>query len=93
MKLHVYSSLIFTFLFLLVPLITMQFSGEVKWDYFDFIAMGILLFVLFFCLTLIKVKTKTAVRRYTFFGIALLGALLIWIELAVGLFDTPIGGN
>ena len=70
----------------MVPLVAMQVSDEVDWDLTDFVTIGTLLIStgLIYELFVSKVKNKTWRAA---FGLALLGALLlIWVELAVGLF-------
>ncbi len=80
-------------LLLLIPLIAMQFSDEVNWTAFDFLIMGGLLLGLGLLIDLIlrKVKTKNA-RIYLVIGILVL-FLLVWAELAVGIFGTPFSGS
>lgn len=78
---------------LLIPLIAMQFSNEVNWTGVDFaVAAGILLF---FGLGIEFLIRKLKDRRYRFFAIAgaLVVLLLLWIELAVGIFGSPIAGS
>lgn len=78
---------------LCIPLVAMQFTHEVNWTVSDFIVMGILLsvnaLVFEFILRIVK-KTK---HRIILCGAALLSFLLIWTELAVGIFNSPIAGN
>ena len=71
----------------------MQFSDEVNWGIFDFIVAGVLLFGtgLIFELILRKVKTKKSQIATTVILFILL--ILIWVELAVGIFGTPFGGS
>lgn len=80
-------------LILLIPFIAMQFTSEVNWSLSDFLLAGILLFGtgLLFDWILIKVKT-TKYRLLLCAGILLLLALL-WIELAVGIFGSPLAGS
>lgn len=80
-------------LLLLIPLIAMQFSDEVNWTASDFLIMGGLLLGLGLLIDLIlrKVKTKNA-RIYLVIGILVL-FLLVWAELAVGIFGTPFSGS
>jgi len=80
-------------LLLLIPLLAMCFTQEVVWDLPDFIGMFVLLMSsgLAIEFTLRKVK-KTKNRLILCFGI-LLVLLLIWAELAVGLFGTPFAGS
>lgn len=80
-------------LLLLIPLIAMQFSSEVNWELIDFIVMGgLLLSVGVICeLTLRKVKSKKY-RVLLIVAIALI-FLLVWAELAVGIFGTPFAGS
>ena len=78
---------------LLIPLVAMQFTDEVNWSLFDFVIVGALLastgLVLELGLRMIK-NHKTRI----IFGLALFIVLiLIWLELAVGIFGTPLAGN
>jgi hypothetical protein len=76
-----------TGLVLLIPLLAMQFTGEVNWTLLDFATMGALLFGMgsMFVLAARKVDKKHRVAV----GIAFAAALLyLWAELAVGIFTT-----
>lgn len=72
-------------LLLSIPLIAMQFSSGVKWDFADFAIMGAVLLGIGFAYELIA--TRSANTRYrTAFGVGLLGAfLLFWVNGAVGI--------
>lgn len=76
---------------LLIPLIAMQFTNDIKWGIFDFITIGILLFITGFLLKLAS-KTPGKYKYLVFAGILFL-VLLSWGELAVGIFGTPFSGN
>lgn len=80
-------------LLLLVPLVAMQFTDEVNWTTFDFMVAGVLLLGTgLLCEWVIRKVRRTELR----IGICLviLAALfLLWAELAVGIFGTPIGGS
>lgn len=76
-----------------IPLIAMQFTDEVNWTLFDFVIAGILLIgtglICEFTLRKIK-KTK---YRITIILAIFVVLLLIWAELAVGIFGSPFSGN
>ena len=78
-------------LILVIPLIAMQFTSEVNWDIGDFIIAGILLFGTGILLELILAKSKKYKTVLIVTVIVLL--LLIWIEMAVGIFGSPIAGS
>jgi hypothetical protein len=63
--------------------------NEVNWSFFDFIVMGILILSLSFGIKQVLMTTKNTNYRILIIGIF----LLVWIELAVGIFDTPFAGN
>ena len=71
---------------LLIPLIAMQFTDEVNWDFMDFLVAGALLTFAALAYDLASRKLSNARIRMAI-GIVILATLLIvWIELAVGLF-------
>lgn len=78
---------------LLIPLIGMQFSSEINWSFFDFMVMGILLSGVGVVIELVLRNVKTLERRFVFIAIILVVFLLIWAELAVGIFGTPLAGS
>lgn len=80
-------------LILLAPLVAMQFTAEVDWTVFDFIVAGVLLVGtgLLYVLLSRKVRGK---RQRLFGGVALAVVfLLVWAELAVGVFGAPFAGS
>lgn len=78
---------------LLIPFIAMQFSTEVTWDASDFLMAGILLFGTGFLVELVLRKVTKKLNRIILLLIIITLVLLTWIELAVGLFGTPLAGN
>lgn len=78
-----------TGLILLVPLVAMQFTDEVAWDLTDFAVMGALLLGTGFTYEVIARNMKQTAHR-VILGIVLLSAfLLVWADLAVGIFNIP----
>ncbi|PRZ23407.1 hypothetical protein [Flavobacterium granuli] len=78
---------------LLIPLIAMQFTNEVKWTSLDFIAAAILLFGAGLTLELILRKGKTTKYRIAACIALFIVLFLIWAELAVGIFGTAFAGH
>lgn len=72
---------------LLVPFVAMQFTNEVNWTLFDFVVAGVLLFVTGLHCELVLRKVTATRFRIVLCGILLATLLLIWAELAVGLFN------
>lgn len=78
---------------LLLPLVAMQFTNEVKWTFSDFVVAGILLFGTGGLIELVIRKiNQVNLRVWVILGILLL-LFLVWVELAVGIFGTPFAGN
>jgi len=72
-------------LLLLIPLIAMQFSSEVNWDFTDFAIMGAVLLGIGLAYELIARRSQKTTYRVAF-GLGLLGAfLLFWVNAAVGI--------
>ena len=80
-------------LLLMIPLVAMQFTNEVNWAIGDFIVAGGLLIGagLLGEWILRKIRYKKY-RIAALFAIVLM-LLLIWAELAVGIFGSPIAGS
>lgn len=78
---------------LLIPLIAMQFTNGVKWTSFDFIVAAILLLSAGLTFELILRKVKTTQSRVIAGAAIFIVLLLVWVELAVGIFGTSFAGN
>jgi mannose/fructose/N-acetylgalactosamine-specific phosphotransferase system component IIC len=80
-------------LVLLVPLIAMQFSDEWDWKLSDFIIIGMLLAGVGFAYQLIVNGLKSNFRHVVMGFILAAVMILLWVELAVGIFGSPIAGS
>jgi hypothetical protein len=80
-------------LVLLVPLTAIMFSDEWDWKLPDFIIIGILLAGVGVAYQLIVTGVKNNTRQAAI-GIVLAAAMiLMWVELAVGIFGSPFAGS
>ena len=79
--------------FLLIPLVAMQFTNEVNWSVFDFLVAGILLFGTGLAIEIIARTVKNKKSRIVLFIVITILLVLLWLELAVGIFGTPIAGS
>jgi hypothetical protein len=80
-------------LLLLIPIIAMQFTDEVKWTLFDFLVAAVLLFSTGLTIDFILRKVKRTKCRVVLSVVLLAMLLLLWAELAVGILGTPLIGN
>jgi len=80
-------------LLLLIPFIGMAITDEINWSLFDFIIMGFLLISLSIGINFASNRIKNIKNRILYIGILVLIFMLIWAELAVGIFGTPFAGN
>lgn len=92
-KFRLISLIIVVVLLLCTPLIGMQFSNEVNWSLTDFIMAAILLFGTVFVIEMILRKTPEKPKQRLYILMVIASLLLIWLELAVGIFGSPIAGN
>jgi len=77
----------------MIPFLAMQFTTEVNWSVADFLIMGLLLLAGGLAIDLVLRKISGSRNRLITSGIILLVFLLIWAELAVGVFGTPFAGS
>ncbi len=78
---------------LLIPFVAMQFTNEVNWSAFDFLAMGALLVSTGLVCEFVLRKVKKIEYRIALCGVILVVLFLIWAELAVGIFGSPFAGS
>lgn len=78
---------------LLIPFIATKFTDEVKWTAADFAVAAVLLFGTgLACEFVLRLVSKTS-HRIAICGAILFALLLVWAELAVGVFGSPFAGS
>lgn len=82
-----------TALILLIPLVAMQFTDEVDWGITDFVIIGALLFGTGMIYEFGVKKLRTITQQMIAAAVLLAALLLIWAELAVGVFGSPFAGS
>lgn len=84
---------VITILLLLIPLVLNLTLSDFDWSLLDFVVAGILFFLLGISIEIIR-KSKLFQKRKTLYIIlVIVFFVLVWMELAVGIFNTPFGGN
>ena len=78
---------------LLVPLIAMQLTNEVNWTLMDFVVAACLLLTAGLTCEWIMRIAKRKIVRVALVTLGIVLFLLIWAELAVGIFGTPFAGS
>jgi len=81
----------FTAVMLLLLRISMHYISDMNWSSTDFAIVGALLFGIGVLIQLLRKKVKKTTFGIILFLIVLL--LLVWVELGVGIFGTPLAGN
>ena len=72
---------------LLVPLVAMQYTTEVNWQLGDFVAFGVLFFAAGSC-GLFVLRRFAGRQKIVLFALAVSAFVLLWAELAVGVFTS-----
>lgn len=78
---------------LLIPFFGKILSSEVKWTALDFAVMAILLGGLALGIELALRVLNTKLQQLAAIGVVVLAFLLLYIELAVGIFNSPLAGH
>ena len=82
-----------SFLLLLgIPALAMFWTDEVDWSLLDFFVMGVLLLTFSFAIRLIRLRFPQPQKR-VYIVVVILLFLLLWAELGVGIFGSPIAGD
>lgn len=71
----------------------MLFTDEVRWSLFDFVIMGLMLVALGVGVQLVARSVQGSTRLFLIVAVIILLFLLLWGEMAVGLFGSPISGD
>lgn len=87
------SFLMLTFLILQLTIGTGVDGQGFNWKPDDFLIIGLLLFSTGLCCELVLISVKSLKKRILICGVIVLALLLIWAELAVGIFGTPFAGS
>jgi hypothetical protein len=78
-----------TAIILLIPLMAMQLTGEVNWDLTDFAVIGALLLGTGIAYEFGVRRIRNTTPRTVAAILLVLAMLLIWADLAVGIFNIP----
>jgi hypothetical protein len=87
-----FKKVFFPLLVLLLPLIGVIFFG-LDWNIFDFLIMGLLILFFSIAINLILNHLNSSKLRLILILMLVVLFLLIWAELAVGVFGTPFAGT
>lgn len=87
------SILVIVAILLLTPLIAMQFTDEVNWTLLDFVVGGVLLLGAGLMFEIVLRIVKETKHRVALSVAILVSFLIVWAELAVGIFGTPFAGS
>ena len=78
---------------LIIPLFFTVISDEFNWSFFDFIIMGFMMIFVVILFELVSRVIKSGKRKKLLYGLIILLFLLLWAELGVGIFNSPIAGD
>ena len=87
------SILIGTLLILLIPFIGGMFREDINWSLADYLIAAVLLLSTGFLLELVNRKIKKINSRLFISVFIVLLLIIIWAELAVGIFGSPFSGS
>ena len=71
----------------------MQFTNEENWTLSDFVVAGILVLGTGLMYELVLRNINQLKYRIAICGALQFALIMIWVELAVGIFGIPFGGN
>jgi len=78
---------------MVIPLLAVIFMGDFSWSVADFVLAGFLLFFTGLVVLFILKKVSKRSWRIGLILVVLFVLVLLWAELAVGLFNSPFAGN
>ena len=91
MKIPIY--ILAVLILLIIPFLTMQFTNQVQWGFFDFIVMGILLIFSGYWTKKVVETINSKPKKLIFISLIIITFFLLWFDMAVGIFNSPISGS
>lgn len=92
-KNQVLTVLVIVSFLLAIPLIAMRFTAEVQWGLMDFVVAGGLLLSVGLLIAFVMNQPVFQKYRWVIISSVVLVFLLLWTELAVGVFGSPLAGS
>ena len=84
--------IIYTLILLTIPFLSNIYINDFNWSMVDFIIMGVLIFSCISFISFIK-KKFSGIKETLAIIIVVLVFILLWTELAVGIFGIPYAGS
>ena len=84
--------LLLTLLVLAIPALAMILPDQVKWSFLDFCIMGMLIFALSVTILFIQ-RFLSNRKKWAYILFVTILFIILWAELGVGIFDSPIAGD
>ena len=78
---------------ILFVILILSLTNSIDWDIADFSIATFLLLGVGFTSDFVVRKIKNKNHRVTLISLLILFFLLVWMEMAVGIFGTPFAGN
>ena len=78
---------------LVFPLFFNIILDDFNWSVFDFAVMGLMLIFVGIALELVSTLIKGGRKKEILYGLTILLFLLLWAELGVGIFNSPLAGD
>jgi hypothetical protein len=85
--------IITAFIMLLIPVTAMQFTDQVNWKTLDFVVLFFIVLIVGILIKIVCNSISKKRNKIIIIAIIISITLLIWAELAVGIFGTPLAGN
>jgi hypothetical protein len=75
-----------------IPALAMIWTDQVNWSLLDFWIMGVLLLALSATIRLIR-RSMPNRKKWIYILFLIVLVFLLWVELGVGILNSPIAGN
>jgi len=84
--------IIYTLILLTIPFLSNMYINDFNWSLVDFIIMGVLIFSFLSFNNFVR-KKFSGIKETLAIIIVVIVFILLWAELAVGIFGSPFSGS